>query len=773
MGNRGAVCGFVGRGWAMIGDLALGLRLAAGGSRTSGSSLLRLAMTTIGIALVVAVLLPAASITNVVSARSDRVAAATPVKAAPGDPHPLYVKQWYVHPGDKYVDVNSVAGAPGAPVPPGLDKLPAPGELIVSPAVADWLKSPEGASLRARLAGTVVGVIGKPGLGDASDLKVWAGASIGQLKGDSDVRVVSGFGGPSRGFTATATLIAILLPVSVALLLPLLVFVTTASRMGAAQRERRLAALRLIGLDARQIRRVAAAESLLGAITGVVLGVVLFVLLRPKLSSLDLFGLRVFGEDFVPPWPLAVLVVLLVPVLAVGAALFGLRRTIIEPLGVVRQGRPTRRRMWWRWTVTGLGAALLAVAYVSDNPDDGVMVALTAGSLFLLVGIAVVLPWLVEKIANRLHGGPPSWQFAVARLQVDSGTASRVVSGIIVVLAGAIMIQVLLTSLNGDSKAEARSSVALPPAPVVVATDTRHLDDVVTRIRTAQGISLVEPVRDLTAKPVSGKGVVVGEVGSCAALALRANIGTCHDGDVFYVDDGSPVPTGQVQLTTRDNQATGPVWTIPANVHEIAASQAAKYTGGYLLATPGSGVPAVDTSVDVYVNGTGTDGELSDRVAATVSQLAWLAKVQPADIAKEISGSGDAIVAEFRAALLAASIFVLLVAALSLLILSVEQITERRRALAALSAAGVPLGVLARSSLWQIALPVVIGIVLAVGAGLGLSAPVLHSAHLALDIDPGIILGLAGAALAAVLLVTGATLPLLRQVTRIESLRAE
>ncbi|GAB3877990.1 FtsX-like permease family protein [Kibdelosporangium lantanae] len=757
----------------MIGDLALGLRLAAGGSRSSGSSLLRLAMTTIGIALVVAVLLPAASITNVVSARSERVAAAAPVKAGPGDTNPLYLKRWYVHPGDKYVDVNSVAGGPGAPVPPGLAKVPAPGELVVSPAVADLLESPEGGPLRARLAGTVVGVIGKPGLGDASDLKVWAGAPVEQLRAESDVSVVSGFGGPPRSFKAGVTTIVILLPVSVALLLPLLVFVTTASRMGAAQRERRLAALRLIGLDARQIRRVAAAESLLGAVTGVVLGAVLFMLLRPTLSSLDLFGLRVFGEDFVPPWPLAVLVVLLVPVLAVGAALFGLRRTIIEPLGVVRQGRPTRRRMWWRWTVVGIGLALLALAYVSDNPSDGVMVALTAGSLFLLVGVAVVLPWLVERIANRLHGGPPSWQFAVARLQVDSGTASRVVSGIIVVLAGSIMIQVLLTSLNGKDKAEAQSSVALPPAPVVVGTDSQHQDDVVRRVRAAQGVTVVEPVRDVTAKQVGGKGFLMGEVGSCAALALRANIGPCHDGDVFYVDDGNPVPAGQFQLSTRDDKSTGPMWTIPANVRKVAASQAARYTGGNLLATPGSGVPTVDSFVSVYVNGTGTEQELSDRVAVAVSPLAWLAEVRQADFTKEIRDSTDALVAEFRAALLAASVFVLMVAALSLLILSVEQITERRRALAALSAAGVPLGVLARSSLWQTGLPVLIGIVLAVGAGLGLSAPVLHSARLTLDIDPGIILGLAGAALAAVLLVTGATLPLLRQVTRVESLRAE
>ena len=50
-------------------------------------------------------------------------------------------------------------------------------------------------------------------------------------------------GAPSAGLKVDTGLLAILTPAIVALLLPLLVFVTTASRMGAAQRERRLAAL--------------------------------------------------------------------------------------------------------------------------------------------------------------------------------------------------------------------------------------------------------------------------------------------------------------------------------------------------------------------------------------------------------------------------------------------------------------------------------------------------------------------------------------------------
>ena len=42
------------------------------------------------------------------------------------------------------------AEGPHAPVPPGLSRLPGPGELAVSPALADLLSSPEGALLKDR-----------------------------------------------------------------------------------------------------------------------------------------------------------------------------------------------------------------------------------------------------------------------------------------------------------------------------------------------------------------------------------------------------------------------------------------------------------------------------------------------------------------------------------------------------------------------------------------------------------------------------------------------
>ncbi|SFQ36630.1 FtsX-like permease family protein [Amycolatopsis arida] len=770
----------------VVEDFALGIRLAVGGGRISGAALLRLAMTTVGIALAVAVLLAAASIGNLTGEREARELGMAPITEPRAGVAPLHTYEDYWDVRGDVVTVEWVAPAgPSAPVPPGVDRLPGSGELVVSPDVADRLATGD-ESLRARLPGTVVGVIGKPGLVDPDDLRVLVGAAPEELAAEPAAHQVYGFGRSGGGAATEITTLLILAPVAVALLLPLLIFVTTASRMGAAQRERRLAGLRLVGMSAAQVRRVAAAETLPGALLGLVLGTALFLGLRPLVGGLELFGRRYFPEDLVPAWPLAVLVVLAVPALAVGAALFGLRRTVVEPLGVVRTGKPPRRRMWWRWLLTGAGGAMLlgTLAVSVDDRDQVAAFVLAVGSVLLLVGIAAVLPWAVERIVHAVHGGPPSWQLAIRRLQLDSGTASRVVSGLVVVLAGTILIQVLLASIGSTAPPPGRP-VALNPAPVAVATDAEHLAEVRRRVERLDGVTATHVVRTglvESADQPPGYAERV-EVGDCAALTARATLPSCADGDAFYVlyptrPAASPAaPAGPMRFVSYDDEGelrrSDATWRLPAEVTEIPSTAASSYLGGTLLVTPGAlgDVGPVDMTPRVFVAGVGSPDQLADRVAAALSGLAWHASTSVGG--DDETGRIEERLATFRAMLLTAALFVLSVAALSLLMLSVEQITERRRALAALSAAGVPVRVLAGASLWQAGVPVLVGVALSVAAGIGITLPTLRLADVPLVVDAPAVGGLVLAAVLAVLLVTALTLPLLRQATRLDALRAE
>ncbi|MFC4079115.1 FtsX-like permease family protein [Amycolatopsis samaneae] len=752
--------------------------MSTGGKGQFRAALPRLALTAAGIALAVATLLAAASAGNVANSRADRLAATALVTAPKPGVRPLYLRtdDARVH-GDEVWASRVAASDATSPVPPGLSRLPAPGELLVSPALAEKLASPDGAPLRARFPGTVTGEIGKAGLHDAGELRLYTGDETAELAADPLVAKVFGFGDPAGRFELGSRIFLLVVPLAVVVLLPLLIFVTTASRMGAAHRERRLAALRLLGVPAARTRRIAAAESLLGAGAGVVLGGLLFLGLRAVIGRLDLFGIRVFASDFVPPVAQAAVILALVPVLAMAAAVFGLRRTVVEPLGVVRRGRTVERMVWWRWTIIGLGLLSLAYTYSAEKrTKDGLVIfAMGAGTVLVLLGVVALLPWAVERIVGRLTGGPPSWQLAIRRLQLDSGTAGRVVSGLVVVLAGLLLAQNVLVAVRAAGAPPGTS--AMPGAPVEITAGQGFLSETLDRAGAAPGVRGVHVVREVHVERRDyGSGTL--QIGDCAALALRAGIGPCHDGDVFAVDgrpEGyrSPLPPGPVLLPPG---RSGPEWTVPAPVRRVPAGAAVRGADGALLVTPGAlrdvdltrlGVPAT-----VLMTGAGPAPDLADRVTAALGTLNWRVTVRANDPAAA-SAPPDRQSAGLRAVTLAASVFVLVVAVLSLFMLSVEQITERRRLLAALTAAGVPRAVLARSLLWQTALPVVVGVVLALVAGVGLTLPVLHLSGTPVVLDPATLGGMAVVTVLGVLAVTGLTFPLLRRATRVTSPRVD
>lgn len=745
----------------------------------SGTALVRLAMTTFGIALAVSLLLPAASIGHVINMFEGRQAAVKVISEAVSGVDPLLVRHWSLdfHGHQIHPKVIAATG-PDSPVPPGLDRLPAPGEVMVSPEVRRLLDSPDGAALRNRIPGTVVGVIGRSGIPDPGDKVMFIGARPEQLAGDQKPEEVYGYGAERDGFGGSIIIVSMLAPAAVVLVLPLLIFVTTASRMGAAQRERRLAALRLIGLDARQVRRVAAGESLVGAAAGLIVGVGFFLVLREWIDDINLFGLRAYGEDFVPSWPLALLIALLIPTLAVGSSLVSLRRIIIEPLGVVRVGRPPRRRMAWRWAITALGAAMLISTLFAEkgSGNPAVTAALTIGSALSLLGMAAVLPWLVEQLVRRMSGGAPSWQLAIRRLQLEAGTASRVVSGLVVALAGSILIQALIISLSPT--VTETQPFTRGPASVRVSAEHAVIDEVQHRLKAVPGITEITVLRRTV---VTGADISM-EVGDCAALKLRAKLPDCTDGAVYYLEpdpdsgvDTPVVPSGVLQLS--DSYSGTPTrtlrWTVPDGIRRVPAVDGSRGGGGLLVTPAALRDASLPVAVaDIHVAGAGAADELADRVGAALSPLSWQTRVST------ISGSDSlaeeqALTRRVRALLLAASVFVLSVAGLSLLLLSAEQITERRRPLAALSAAGVPISVLAKGLLWQTAVPVGVGVLLAVATGIGISAPILRMADVPISFDVGGIANLVVTMILTILTVTALALPLLRSITRLDSLRSE
>ena len=82
-----------------------------------------------------------------------------------------------------------------------------------------------------------------------------------------------------------------------ALLFPVLIFIGTATRLSAARREQRFAAIRLVGATPRQVSVISAVESTVAAVAGVAAGFGLFFLLRTPLAAIPFTGAPFFPSD--------------------------------------------------------------------------------------------------------------------------------------------------------------------------------------------------------------------------------------------------------------------------------------------------------------------------------------------------------------------------------------------------------------------------------------------------------------------------------------------
>lgn len=771
-------------------DLRFGARYAVAGGR---EGLLRTTLTAVGVGLGVALLLLVASVPSTLAARHARETARSvgvtgefrdpAERAARPGPGTLLYQEVRTDFRDKPVTGGLLtADGPDAPRPPGVDRLPEPGEMVVSPALAGLLASDRGALLRDRFAAyRTVGTIGDAGLVGPDELLYYAGSDrIGPATG---AKRVDRFGHDEPDQPMSPVLIVLTVLTCVVLLTPVAVFIGTSVRFGGAGRDRRLAALRLIGADLRTVRRIAAGEALTGAVLGLGAGAALFLWLRTYARDLTIRDTGVFPSDVLPtPWTMA-LITVAVPVCAVAVALFTLRGVAVEPLGVVRGAAPRRRRLWWRLLVPALGAALLTPAFgraageLPGVPMDAWQVA--TGAALLLLGVTALLPWAVEAFVARLRGGPPSWQLAVRRLQLNSGPAARAISGITVAVAGAIAVQTVFTGVRGDFDT---SPEALATHSQLVGSHTvgspRQVHDWVDRLRRTPGVraadGYVERYIEKDGEPDTVTSVVIGD---CATLAELADIGSCRDGDVFLGRSEDPGhadafgPGTKVVADPYTDDAARPYrWTVPdsARVVRTRPGPTGEHPDG-VLATPS----AVDASVlpdartRLSVRTEPGDPDAIERVRNTA------AGIHPTLRIERLGGvvKDDNYPLVHRGLLLGAAGMLALIGA-SLLVTTLEQLRERRRMLAALVAVGTPRRTLAWSVLWQTAIPVLLGMAVAMAGGLGLGWAVLRLTD-ARVADWWAFLPVTGAGVGLIGLVTLATLPALLRMTRPEGLRTE
>jgi len=803
-----------------LSDLAVGLRLALGGGRTTW---LRLGLTAVGIGLCALVLLLAASIGPAMQTRDTRAASLTPRYPAiagpldqPADgsanPIPALTEPGVFQANDSDIPYHglSVVGFdlaavdPGsASPPPGVERFPEPGQLLLSPALADLLASADGAQLRERLPGERIGLIGDNALLGPEELRFYRGASLNDpLYGEG---IAVGWGSRS-GFDyapdSVSPYITVLLTAGTAIVIvPLLIFVSLMSRVGGAGRDRRSAAIRLMGASRAQLSRITLVEPAVAAVAGLLLGGIGFVIARPFVARLRFGSTAFFPADLSPTLVATVLIVVAVPLLAIFAVWLGTRRALIEPLGVVRRTRPTPRRIWWRLALLASGLLLMLGSLFSGAlfGAPGLIglptYALALAVVLLLVSVPVLLPLALEKVATALPTTDPAWQLAVRRLQSEPGVASRVVAGVSVVRAGAIALQSLL--IFGGAPSTTNAGLGAPAADYRIYVRSPTSADLAT---VADAITATGEISTMAG------GVPIGATllaGSASAAAVRDHPETaswgmviapcvaiaaprCQDGDVFATDSesaaGAPSDgqgsAGAVRVGARvvldSGIETSVEWTVP----ELAGTVPDTFFRSRptsLVITPGALGADADaimaaSNLDLRIPAAHPSSATADRLRTAFAGMTWRATVETSAEFATI-GTRGTLTETARTGVILGATLTLLVAAAGLLVMAVEQLTERRRALTLTIAAGVPRSLIARSLIIGAAIPLLVGVVLADIVGCALALFLLELIGQPWGIDVAAVAVYSGVAVLVVMVTTVAVLPVVARLTRPDAIR--
>ena len=774
--------------------IGLGLRLVISGGR---EAVTRLVVLAVAVGLGVGLLLTAVAATNAALTWNNRHAwfwtgtSSVPAGPTTGSTAPL----WW-HPGGDTYDGQTIsrfdvaATGPSSPVPPGIPHDPGPGQYYASPALAALLRSTPAGQLADRYPGHLAGVIGDAGLPSPSTLVIIIGHTPAQLAHTPDsVRVTSipttvpaNFGGQAnpRGLSYVpldaggeqSAVDLLLSVVALALLAPVLIFIATATRLSAARREQRFAAMRLAGATRRQVSLLAGTESTAAGVLGVAAGFGIFFLLRIPVAGIPFIGQPFFPAELSLSLPDILAVAIGVPAAAAVAARLALRRVHISPLAVTRRATPPPPPAW-RILPLLAGFAELGFFTVHGRPTSptGQDLAFVPGFALIIVGLVLAGPWLTMAAAKVMarRTSSPGTLIAARRLADDPRAAFRAVSGLVLALFITTVAVVGITTWNAQQRtvrvsaaetnvltdqqvgsgSQVSQGPAAPAAPL--AARLRGIPGVqgAVVVRADPRLTIPAAFHDLGIGPGRTSPVPAGVV-SCAQLAAVQVLGRCPAGAsvAAFPADGFAGPLYGVDATG----ITWPAASVRATRLDSLAVDAID------VATNGT-VPAVEQARTVLENAPGYPAYLGNGVPSTVGEL--IAQSNPTNSGyQQLANTVILVSLPIAGCTLAAGI--------------AAGLADRKRPFSLLRLTGARIATLRRVVALESAVPLLAVAAVAIGTGFGAAAMYasLEMQHPMVAPGAAYYLITAGGILAA-LGIIAATFPLLARVTGPEVARNE
>ena len=530
------------------------------------------------------------------------------------------------------------------------------------------------------------------------------------------------------------------------LLFPIVTFVAVATQLGGAQREKRYAALRLVGATKGQVARVLLLESLLASLVGVVLGLVIFTLTQSSLYGFSYGGMRFWPADLALQWYQYIIIVGVTLGLTTYVNWRRMRKAQLSPLGVSRLAEKTKKLRMWRVIPLAFGLSIFGwmaskpghdwiTERLSDSPVSTLI--LLAALLSVMFGLVLAGGWLTNKIARIVARYARSGSALIAgkRIAVHSQTVFRSVSGVVLALfAGSFYLSAVsgIDALNASSVANNGYSQLRSNAIAITSQDHTLQSDLQKVLSEQPYITNVAPMY-----PVAGGNGRITRAIRCSDLAIYTDH-TCPSGaqgDHYALLDFNGPVVKTVSLAEQPVNTNGPKDYLLTVAHNDDVEKVRALT--YARQTPQD---------FLYIRS--GDFEKHPQINPIIKNFAEMA----------YAGMG----------------VTLFVAVASLIVSTIGGLFERRRSLYTLRLGGMRLGQLKRLIMTESLVPLLSVSLLscAIGVWVGTIFITTFSASLKPTLSP-LYFGIVGGGLVAAIIGIYLVLPMVRKLTDPEANQTE
>lgn len=394
---------------------------------------------------------------------------------------------------DQVINHREIAALPSTIVKiPGIPAPPAPGQYYASPSLQHLIESTPANQLGARY-GEFVGTINDSALPGPDALVVITGVTEAQLRQGPAAMLVASFTTNPYGESASLYRTALLVG-GIAVLFPVLLLVSIATGLGAAQRRERFATLRLIGASPKLLPAIAAVETAIPSLAGALLGTILAGVFGPAAAQIPVNGMRMFRADFTPGTGFTATIVAVVVVASALVAAARTARTGIGPLGVTRAMHERTPTLWRAvpllaglvWMTTG---TVFTRIYTQGNPWTSPL--LIGGFVLTAVGIVTIGPLLTRMVSTMAlrRARSASTVIAASRIRRTPVAVFRSVSGLVIAVFMVSVFAGGISAIETIDAPTARPGLLLPTGVYAMLAPGTAPGQVTSAARNAKGLA--------------------------------------------------------------------------------------------------------------------------------------------------------------------------------------------------------------------------------------------------------------------------------------------